>query len=332
MSPLDHMPPEYRDSDIYLSESAYKRREKIMKIARIILLCSPLLIYLAVALNGLRPVYHDLRGHNIELGSRHGNLVIATERNLRQPDVRMLVNANTGREIPLTRVPWRNYSPVSVVAYNRVFVRNQRNDRLALIDPHTREKIIPFGVYHRTWHSQGDLIEVASDGYWGIVNHQTGEVVVPAGYFNDLTLLFDTTQFIGAARFKPQSPTLYWGIFCLYTQQLVVPMVLYRDNLRYLHGMIVARIGDYWVLICPYTQQELIPYGEFHSVFPINHTFVEVRKRDYGTALMNIATNEIIVPFGMFSSFRRLNDDEVRVWKNNNSGTLNLHTMDVVWR
>ena len=331
MTPLNHIPPEYLHSVAYHPINDSKRKQKMIKIVGILVLCSPLLIYLAVALNGLRPVYHNLRANNMQLSRRQGDLVIARERGLWRLGPSILVNADTGREIPLTRVPWRNYSPTSIVAYNRVFVINERNGQLALIDPFTREKIVPFGVYRTTWLTQGDLTQVIADRYWGIINHQTGEVVLPADYFNQLAFLSGTTRFIGVTQHEPWPTNFYWGVFCLYTQQLVAPMIHDDNSVSYRQGMIVARIGNYGLLLCPYTQQELIPYGKFHNIFPINHTFVDVRRRYYGAALMNIATNEIIAPFGMFSRFEWLNDDEMRVWQGDNRGTLNLHTMDVVW-
>jgi len=141
------LPSEY--AHLAIGERGYSITDKLLQTIGILILLSPLFIYLW----SIRPIYHHQfyrLGECREIGgiallifyedTIHASNGRVTDRFGHR---RILVNVETGRQIRLSYLPWRNYNISNLVSCRLVLVRNSRNDGVALMDINTRRKVVP---------------------------------------------------------------------------------------------------------------------------------------------------------------------------------------------
>jgi len=253
----------------------------------------------------------------------------------------ILVDVETGREIRLTYAPWRNYAVSSLISGSRVVIRNVRNDRIALIDLNTRQRIVPFGRYRSFWESRDDLgIFISEDRFMSIVNIQTGEEILPPLNFNQISFIHGTDDFVAVATRAAFNENMEynWGILCLNTHELLTELAYGRWQ-SYQDGMIVLYRERDTKLVDLATGEEIIPFGEFVSIFPVGYGMAEVRQNwNDSPTLIEIATRDVLVNpviAGVRRSTRAYNY-EVRVERpfgndRFRNGTFNLNTGTITW-
>ena len=317
-------------------------------------------IFLVLYLWSIRPIYHtefiNLTRHNIQ-----GNtaLLIFDSQRLRQGEFivggagdsrHLLVNIETGRQLRLSYVPFHGLAAVSLISEERVIVRNRRGE-VAIINPYTRQIIIPFGNYRRFWntHNAYPLATVlfspepAVNGryertYTGIVNITTGEELLAPNRFRSVELLWNSdryamvavTDYFAGGEFR-------YGVYCLYTHTLLTDTIyshrsIYRNGLIALWGQ-----GDSEAVVSLPDGEVLILPGQFAGITLVSHNTAAVRQNWGGeTALIDVRTGEVLIEYGIYDSFGDISaspyGNAVLVRLGSESGIYYLDTHEVVWQ
>ena len=251
----------------------------------------------------------------------------------------LLVNVETGRQIRLSYLPWRNYGVSNLISSNLVVVRNLRSDQVALMDINTRQKIVPFDTYHRFWEFRDNLATVIYDGYMGVINTQTGEEIFPPNYFTQIRFIYGTDRFVAATKDSAEfdrDERYRWGVLCLYTHELLTQLA-YLDLFSYQDGMVDLNQRGSAKLVDLTTGKEIIPFGEFFSIRSIGYNVAEVRHWSNlsDSALIEIVTRDMLSDFGEFNFIHRAYNYEARVstqeYDVRRHGTFNFNNRTVVW-
>jgi len=298
----------------------------ILKVIAILILLYMLFLSFSY-LWSIRPIYHsyfyNLRGYE----ERDG---IALVRFSGNPQI--LVDVETGRQLRLSYVPWRNYSMINLVSGRNAIIRNLRDGQMGLMDIDTRTMIIPFGVYRNfgVFSSSGDLTTVSLDGRMGVVNTYTGEEIFPPRYFDFIGFIYGTDRFVIVSDLRIEERRHQWGVLCLHTHELVTQLVYDRRMLSVCYdGMIVLHHREGVRVIDLYTGEEIIPVGEFDFISLVGYGMAWVGCNRYD-ALIEISTRDIWADFGRFSSFGRIHDYETRVGQTLKDGSRRRGTFSLI--
>jgi len=342
----ERQPEPFQDDFNMNNRGGSKAEKTIRRVLCILLLLSPFLIYLW----SIRPIYHNnfdgyrivtLRGDIALMRSETNARIVRGQRQYQYRE--MLVNIETGRQIRLTLLPWRDLRVMSLMSDERVVVRNQRNNEFAVLEINTRRQIVPFGAYGRFWMSNYRLIIVISDGYAGVVDSWTGEELLAPNYFHNVRFIHATDRFVTVHRRADnfslraadnigQDVEHVWAAFCLKNNELLSDFS-YGHFMSYQDGMIVLRQQDTARLFDIDTRQDVIPSGQFILIFTVGYGMVEVMDRagrNTHSALLDLETGYFLADFGRFDGFfRAISSDEIRVTRTMDDGSRRTGTFNI---
>ena len=337
------------------------KKSRIPKKWRVILgIAVVVAIFLVPYLWSIRPIYHT-EFINLTRYDVQGNtaLLIFDSQRLRQGEFivggagdnrHLLVNIETGRQLRLSYVPFHGLTADSLISEERVIVRNRRGE-VAVMNPYTRQTIIPFGNYRRFWDTHGAYPlatvlfspEPAVSGryertYMGIVNITTGEELLAPNRFPSVELLWSSDRYaMVAATDYFAGGEFRFGVYCLYTHTFLTDTI-YSDRPMYRNGMIVLQgQGNSQTVISLPDGEVLIPPGQFVWIMLVGNNTAEVLQNWGGeTALIDVRTDEVLIDYGMYDSFGTIfelpDDNAVLVRLNSESGIYYLDIHEVVWQ
>jgi len=357
-----------------LIDSILLRWEKLFpkKLRKAVKLSIFIAIFLFPFYWWLRPVRHtefyNLTSYNIQgntallvFNPQGQNQNIFNASGVARNSPHLLINIQTGRQIRLSYRPFHGLRVERLIREDRAVVRNRRNE-IAIINPLTRQTIVPFGQFDAIGDTHSsDYIAIvymitdttnyhrwSTQRHAGVISLTTGEIIIEPDYFDRIYIIRGTDRFVMTTNLHHDFGRYRFGIFCLYTQTLITDLNFSPYFPQYQYGVIRLRTHQfesrfhYNVLISVPSGDVIIPYGSYNSISLINENaaiFQQARSGEY--ALINFRTGEVIIDYGQFEHisqsyrFNRLqNQNQIVVYlaKMGGFGIYNLNTHAIIWR